>query len=247
MNKAVERWQEGCDFEDSMSSFFPSTAREICLKVLVLGDAMVGKTSLVQRYVHNIFLPIYKETIGVDFTMKVVKWSKDLTLKLQFWDIAGNERMGTMTRAYYRNAQGCVLMFDLTDQASFYRVASWKEDLDSKCRLPDGSRLPCLLLGNKSDLATQWSVSRDDMAALSNRYGFSSWRVISVKDNMGVDEALSFLLQEMMGQAMKGQTVTSHQRPTGSDSFILTAKKKNPTKSSSSPSSSPSSSSSCPC
>ena len=69
------------------------------------------------------------------------------------------ERLGSVTRAYYRNAHGCLLMFDLTDQSTFNRVASWKEDLDSKWRLPDGSFIPCLLLGNK--VSTGLLILRD--------------------------------------------------------------------------------------
>ncbi|KAK7473802.1 hypothetical protein BaRGS_00034970, partial [Batillaria attramentaria] len=171
------------------SSVSRGSRREIVVKLLLIGDAMVGKTSLVQRYVNNVFLHHYKETIGVDFTLKVLHWSDDLTIKIQLWDIAGMERCSAVTRAYYRNANGCLLMFDLADLATFNRIPRWKEDLDSKCRLPDGSTIPCLLLGNKSDLP-QWAVTRDDMHEASERYSFTGWRDISVKDNVGVDEAL---------------------------------------------------------
>ena len=54
-----------------------------------------------------------------------------------------------MTRAYYRNADGCLLLFDLSNSSTFHKAARWKEDLDSKCRLADGSPVPCLLIANK--------------------------------------------------------------------------------------------------
>ncbi|XP_076448573.1 ras-related protein Rab-7L1-like [Babylonia areolata] len=204
---SMEAWQASCQSEDS-ARLVRRAPREVTLKVVVLGDLMVGKTSLVQRYVNNAFNPCYKETIGVDFTMKLIQWEPDLNIKLQFWDISGTERMGTMTRAYYRNAHGCLVLFDLTDQASFYRVPGWKEDLDAKCRLPDGSFLPCLLLANKSDLVNKWTVTPNDVATICRTHSFSEWRVVSVKDNIGVDEALSYLLQQMVAQSGKRRNGT---------------------------------------
>jgi GTPase SAR1 family protein len=70
-------------------------------QVLVVGDLGVGKTSLIQRYVHNIFSREYKATIGVDFAYKLIKISDDKVVRLQLWDIAGQERYGTMTRVCF--------------------------------------------------------------------------------------------------------------------------------------------------
>ncbi|KAK7101748.1 ras-related protein Rab-7L1-like [Littorina saxatilis] len=197
----VEKWRKTCgwDRDDSLTS--RPVHREITLKLLLLGDVMVGKTSLVQRYVNNVFMRAYKETIGVDFTMKTIQWAGGLTIKLQLWDIAGMERGGAVTRAYYRNAHGCLLMFDLCDPATFTHVVSWKEDLDSKCRLPDGSPIPCLLLANKNDAVREWSVSRDELDTVSGHYGFCAWRDISVKNNLGVEQAVRFLIHQMLVNA----------------------------------------------
>ncbi|PVD24932.1 hypothetical protein C0Q70_15426 [Pomacea canaliculata] len=86
----VPKWSNyNTDFEDSLRLAAPKVCREVSLKVLVLGDMMVGKTSLVQRYVKNAFKHHYKGTIGVDFTIKSIQWSEELTIKVQFWDIAG--------------------------------------------------------------------------------------------------------------------------------------------------------------
>lgn len=63
--------------------------------------------------------------------------------------VLGQERFTWMTRVYYREAKGCIIMFDLTNRNSFLNVSRWKEDLDSKVWLPDGSKIPCLLLANK--------------------------------------------------------------------------------------------------
>ena len=61
----------------------------------------------------------------------------------------GQERFTSMTRVYYKDANACIIMFDITNRKSFCNVVRWKEDLDSKCSLPDGSPVPCVLLANK--------------------------------------------------------------------------------------------------
>lgn len=198
----VDSWQS--TMEELRPCRDRMVTREVTLKVLVIGDSAVGKTTLVRRYVKHVFQQNYKETIGVDFSMKVVQWTPVLSIKLQLWDVQGHERLSFATRAYYRNAHGCMVMFDLTDTASWQSVGSWKEDLDSKCRLADGSPIPCLLLGNKNDLAAEFPMTTcDDIINLSKRYGFCTWRSISVKDNKGVDEAFRFLTSEMISKTMK--------------------------------------------
>ncbi|XP_072159683.1 ras-related protein Rab-7L1 isoform X2 [Bemisia tabaci] len=118
-------------------------------KVIIIGDPTVGKTSYVQRYVQNSFKKDYKGTVGVDFALKVLQWSDHQTLKLQLWDIAGQERFTQMTRVYYKDAHGCVIMFDLTNKNSFINTLKWKNDVDEKCQLSNGNPIPCMLLANK--------------------------------------------------------------------------------------------------
>ena len=72
----------------------------------------------------------------------------------------GQERFTWMTRVYYRDSRGCIIMFDLSNRKSFLSVPKWKRDLDAKCSLVDGSSVPCLLLANKVRKASQRPVSR---------------------------------------------------------------------------------------
>ncbi|KAK7473782.1 hypothetical protein BaRGS_00034950, partial [Batillaria attramentaria] len=165
------------------SSSSSLSREQVSLKVLLIGDPMVGKTSLVQRYVNGKFLHHYKATFGVDYRVKVLRWSDDKDVQLQLWDIAGTEQMSAVTRAYYKNANGCLLLFDLTELSTFTSVPRWKEELDSK----GGTDVPCLLLGNKCDLEG-WAVSEDSMRQISF-CNFIGCRKISVKENVGVDDA----------------------------------------------------------
>ncbi|CAH7199955.1 Rab29 [Phodopus roborovskii] len=164
-------------------------SRDHLFKVLVVGDAAVGKTSLVQRYSQDSFSKHYKSTVGVDFALKVLQWSDSEMVRLQLWDIAGQERFTSMTRLYYRDASACVIMFDVTNATTFSNSQRWKQDLDSKLTLPSGDPVPCLLLANKSDLSP-WAVSRDQIDRFSKENGFTGWTETSVKENRNINEAM---------------------------------------------------------
>lgn len=176
----------------------------IILKVLVIGDPCVGKTSFVQRYVNGTFHRNYKGTIGVDFALKIMRWTDSEfggtagTVKVQLWDIAGQERYTSMTRVYYRDAHGCILMFDLTNRNSFLNVVKWKRDFDSKCVTGDTSPIPCLLVANKSDVEAERSVTVEEIERLCNEFNFASWAEVSVKDNLMVEESMKFLIAKIL-------------------------------------------------
>jgi len=113
---------------------------EYLYKVLVVGDIGTGKTSIIKRFVHNIFSMHYKSTIGVDFALKVINWDANTIVRLQLWDIAGQERFGNMTRVYYKEAVGAMVVFDVTRVGTFDAVAKWKNDIDCKVTLPPDDR-----------------------------------------------------------------------------------------------------------
>ncbi|KAI3638363.1 hypothetical protein MIR68_003974 [Amoeboaphelidium protococcarum] len=144
--------------------------KEYLFKILIIGDLGTGKTSIIKRYVHDIFSGSYKSTIGVDFALKVLQYpfasngtsgqsqedlsspsanglqqskTQEAVVRLQLWDIAGQERFGNMTRVYYKEAVGALIVFDLQKAneswikdgnltAAMDGVRKWKSDLDSK-------------------------------------------------------------------------------------------------------------------
>ncbi|KAJ8373259.1 hypothetical protein AAFF_G00266700 [Aldrovandia affinis] len=178
-------------------------SRDYLFKVLVIGNGHVGKTSLVHRYVNEKFNKNYKITVGVDFALKVLPWSDTQTVRLQLWDIAGQERFASMTRIYYREASGCIIMFDVTDACSFRGVRNWKDDLDAKATPPGGGPLPCILLANKSDLSP-WELTQESIEEFSKANGFIGWMETSVKENKNINESINFLVEKMM-MTMMGQ------------------------------------------
>ncbi|XP_055022104.1 ras-related protein Rab-7L1-like [Boleophthalmus pectinirostris] len=171
--------------------------REHLMKILIIGDGNVGKSSFVNRYVNGQFSGNYKMTVGVDFSLKILQWSESEKVRLQLWDIAGQERFISMTRIYYRGAVGCVLIFDVSDSSSFLSCRLWKQDLDLKTRLPNGQTLPCILLANKCDLGKR-VVSADSIDRFSRANGFVTWMETSVKNNRNIEEAMRRLVQEIL-------------------------------------------------
>ncbi|KAG8444165.1 hypothetical protein GDO86_009373 [Hymenochirus boettgeri] len=173
--------------------------KEYLFKVLVIGELGVGKTSIIKRYVHQLFSQHYRATIGVDFALKVVIWDSKTLVRLQLWDIAGQERFGNMTRVYYKEAVGAFVVYDVTRGSTFEAVTKWKSDLDSKVHLPNGGPIPAILLANKCDQKKENSMqSPFQMDLFCKENGFSAWFETSAKDNLNIDEAARCLVENIL-------------------------------------------------
>ena len=145
----------------------------------------------------NTFSFRYKYTIGVDFALKVVELDSKTTVRLQLWDIAGQERFGVMTRVYYKEGAACVIVFDVTERRTFEAALKWKADLDSKVHLPNGDPVPCILVANKCDLEPR-PIPREEIDAFVADNGFVAWFEVSAKDAINVDKAMNFLIHRVL-------------------------------------------------
>ncbi|XP_068611833.1 ras-related protein Rab-38 [Brachionichthys hirsutus] len=173
--------------------------QERLLKVLVIGDLGVGKTSVIKRYVHQVFSQHYRATIGLDFALKVLNWDQKTRVRLQLWDIAGQERYGNMTRVYYREAVGALVVFDMTRLSTFQAILKWKGDLDSKVALCNGRSVPAVLLANKCDQRCHGLCPKlPKMENFSRDYGFVGWYETSAKDNTNIDAAIACLVRSIL-------------------------------------------------
>ncbi|KNC55745.1 Rab32 [Thecamonas trahens ATCC 50062] len=164
-------------------------------QVIVCGDYAVGKTSLIRRYCENTFSPNYKLTIGVDFSVKALE-RDETTVKLQIWDIAGHERFGCMTHAYYKHCIAAVVVYDVTRDATFDSVIKWKRDINSKVVLANGEPVPTLLLANKADSGSVPSPTELDDYCAAN--GFIGWFATSARENIGITEAMDTLTTHIL-------------------------------------------------
>jgi Ras-related protein Rab-7A len=124
--------------------------QKVLLKVIVLGDSGVGKTSLMNQYVNRKFTNQYKATIGADFLTKEVM-IEDKLVTMQIWDTAGQERFQSLGVAFYRGADACVLVYDVTNEKSFRQLDSWREEFLIQAMPRDPENFPFIVLGNKVD------------------------------------------------------------------------------------------------
>jgi Ras-related protein Rab-32 len=173
--------------------------RELIYKVLVVGNSSVGKTSIIKRYVHDMYSSTYKSTIGVDFALKRLEWDPTTVIQLQLWDIAGQERFGNMTRVYYKQAVGAIIVYDVTQGNTFEDVKTWKSDIDAKVLLPDDTPIPVLLLGNKCDLMEKFK-SEEEMDKYCKENGFIAHYLTSAMNGQNIDKAVSVLVGKILSK-----------------------------------------------
>lgn len=147
----------------------------------------MGKSSLLLRYADDVFSESYISTIGVDFVssnQKIRTISIDQKIiKLQIWDTAGQERFRTITSAYYRGATGIIIVFDLTNRESFMNVNNWMDEISKIA----SDIVKVLLVGNKSDLSYQRSVSYDEAQELADSLGID-YIEVSAKSASGIED-----------------------------------------------------------
>lgn len=146
-----------------------ATRKKVLLKIIILGDSGVGKTSLMNQYVNKRFSNQYKATIGADFLTKEVMIDEKL-VTLQIWDTAGQERFQSLGVAFYRGADACILVYDITAEKSFEQLNSWRDEFLSQASPRDPDNFPFVVIGNKIDReaerrvpkakATQWCKSK---------------------------------------------------------------------------------------
>ncbi|KAK4538728.1 hypothetical protein CDCA_CDCA20G4753 [Cyanidium caldarium] len=182
------------------------------LKVVVLGDSGVGKTSLMERFVNRRFSLQYKATIGADFLTKdmeveeggdneeeeqgVRRW-----VNLQIWDTAGQERYQSLGAAFYRGADACVLVFDLTEAKTLEDLDSWRDEFLLQAAPRDPATFPFVVLGNKVDAAggSARAVGEAAARAWCGARGHLPYFETSARENVNVDTAF----HEVARQALK--------------------------------------------
>jgi Ras-related protein Rab-11A len=126
-------------------------------KVVLIGDAGVGKSNILSRFIKDKFFAESKATVGVEFESKNFEIEGD-RIKVQMWDTAGQERYKSITTSYYKGAKGAMLVFDLTKRKSFESIDRWIPDLRSK----GDPNITILLIGNKCDLEELREVSQEE-------------------------------------------------------------------------------------
>jgi small GTP-binding protein len=131
--------------------------KTINLKIILLGNVSVGKTSIVGRYIDNFFQDNYVCTIQAEQRSKIIDEDSNTSIRLDIWDTSGQEKFRSITRQYYRDCHGAILVFDLTNKKSFEQLPIWIEDIKSF----GGKDTEIVILGNKSDLVEKREIPQN--------------------------------------------------------------------------------------
>jgi len=160
---------------------------QIVLKLLLLGDSSVGKTSILLKYISNKFDDSSISTVGVDYMDKIIDYNK-FKIKLQIWDTSGEEKFRTITKNFYRNADGLLVVFDLTKKESYDHIRSWINEAKE-----NNDKLKTLLIGNKLDLKDERIVAIDVAKQFAEKNNLK-YIETSAKDGTNINESFQAII-----------------------------------------------------
>lgn len=168
-------------------------------KVVVVGSSGVGKTAIVQHLINGSFKEEGQPTIGVEFKSYSLQTDGE-SIKLQIWDTAGQERFRSVSKAYFRNALGAILVFDLTNRQSFDDLNVWFNDLRQLC----APNAYIILIGNKVDLEDDRQIVESEANAFAQRYDLVYLETSAKKGN-NIAEAFVRLGKEIYRKVKSGE------------------------------------------
>ena len=168
------------------------------LKYIIIGDAAVGKSNLLLRYVHGQFKPEYQLTIGVEFGAKNLTISSKI-FRIQIWDTAGQENFRSITRAYYKNSVCALVVYDISSKDSFNNVTSWIED----CKNQSPKTIFMVLVGNKCDLEDKRQVTYEEGKELADKNEMIFFES-SAKDGINVEKIFEDSAKEIAKKIEQG-------------------------------------------
>ncbi len=169
---------------------------DLMMKIVTIGESGVGKTNIVSRYVSDEYSENTFATVGIDFNSKTIEVDGSKVC-LQIWDTAGQERMRAIASAYYRNANGALLIYDISSKDSFDKIAFWLKEI----RENGNENLKVILLGNKSDLDADRQVPTEVAKLFAKEKGYYFMEV-SAKTNS--DDCVSKAFAELVRGIMVG-------------------------------------------
>ena len=165
---------------------------QIVLKLLILGDSSVGKTCILLKYVDNKFEESNIATVGVDYMDKMIEY-KNFNIKLQIWDTSGEEKYRSITKNFYRNADGLFVVFDLTRKVTYERIKDWINEAEEY-----NKGIKKILIGNKLDLENKREVKKDSAENFAKKNNLK-YIETSAKDGTNIKESFDEIIELILG------------------------------------------------
>ncbi len=173
-----------------------SEKKKLKIKVTVIGDGGVGKTSLIQKFTQGTFQTDYIKTIGAQLTHYETE-IEGYRIELLFWDIAGQDNFHFLRPSFYKASKAAIIVYSLEEnnlgERSFDNITSWYEDVKQFC-----GEIPVVVFANKVDLVTEQSLDKDKIHNLVKEHNFLGYYITSAKTGQGLDHAFNILSKEML-------------------------------------------------
>ena len=167
------------------------------LKIIIVGDSGTGKTSFVNRYILNKFADTYQATIATQFSSKILEINK-ITYRLQFWDIAGQDRSVATTNIFCKNTNGVVLCCEINDKKTLENTIIWKNSIEQNI---DMENVPIILVQNKCDLLGSENEYENGIEEIKNfckENGINNCFRTSAMNGYGIKESMEYLIDEII-------------------------------------------------
>ena len=161
-------------------------------KVLILGDSSVGKTCFLLKYTDKVFNEVYMSTIGLDYRLKTLTLKNGKKVKLQIWDTAGQDRFRTITKNYYKGANGIILIYDVTSSETYENVENWISQIKEEA----SPNVVIYLVGNKVDMEDKRKVTTEEGQKIADENNLPFIET-SAKSDININETFDNLVEKM--------------------------------------------------
>lgn len=168
----------------------PHDAFDYTFKMIIVGDSSVGKTSLLNRMIHDTYVPVENMTVGVDLKTKLINLQDDVDILVRIWDTAGQEQFHSIVRPYFRNTDIALVVFDVSNRKSFDNLDRWIPDI-----LSENENAEIHIVANKCDVSDFYEITRKDIAALREKWKYPI-EFISCKTNKNLPGFIERILEK---------------------------------------------------
>lgn len=174
--------------------FRPPFSYDYTFKIILLGEPGVEKTALAQRFCFDLFNPSEKLTVGVDFYVKTIEL-QGKKIKLQIWDVGGDERFKFLIPTYCNGANAVMIIFDITSIKSLNQISELTQIVRERA-----GNIPIMLIGSNLDLKEVRELNREEGIEIANKYNLSSYSEISTKTGQNVEKSFETLTEFLINQ-----------------------------------------------
>ena len=174
---------------------------------MVIGCSGTGKTSFVNRWIKGEFVDTQKPTIISEYGFKIYNF-KEHFYRIQLWDIGGQDKSPTMAKIFSRDSHGCFVVSDVTKNNTLLETMNWKKVINDECIFLDGDKLPFILIQNKIDLISdkqELNNIENETKNFSQKHQFNKYFMVSVKNDVNVNESMSYLIENIIDRLEKYQ------------------------------------------